>query len=63
MKFTDFLWLLIFVLVIIYGIESYFSAPVVYWSTSSNECVKIIHDGVETGCSELPDGYIRRWVK
>ena len=63
MKFTDFLWVLAIIGFVIYGIESYFSTPVVYWSISSNECVKIIHDDIEIDCNELPEKYTRIWVK
>ena len=63
MHFKDFLWILVFIGLIVFGIESYFSTPVVYWSTSSNECVKVIYDGIETGCNELPEKYERIWVK
>lgn len=63
MKFTDFLWLMILIGMLIFGIESYFSFPVVYWSTSENRCVKVVHDGIETDCSELPEKYERVWVK
>lgn len=63
MKFTDFIWALLLIGMIIFGIESYFSTPVVYWSTSQDKCVKIIYDGVESDCSELPEKYERVWVK
>lgn len=63
MKFKDFLWAMVFIGLLIFGIESYFSTPVVYWSTSQNKCVKVIHDGVEMGCDEIPEKYSRMWVK
>lgn len=63
MKFTYLFWILLIIGFIIWGTESYFSTPVVYWSTSQNKCVKIIYDGIETDCSELPDKYERVWVK
>ena len=63
MKFTDFLLGLLIMGLLIFGIESYFSTPVVYWSTSSNECVKVMYDGIETGCDKLPEKYSRVWVK
>ena len=63
MKFSDFLWVLFFIGFLIWSVESYFSTPVVYWSTSSNECVKVMVDGVETNCDEMPEKYERVWVK
>ena len=63
MKFTDFLWYILIIGFVIWGIESYFSIPVVHWSTSQDRCVKVVYDGIETDCNELPEKYERVWVK
>ena len=63
MKFTDLIWILFIIGMVVFAVESYFSLPVVYWSYSTDECVKVIYDGYETDCSELPEKYERIWVK
>jgi hypothetical protein len=63
MKLKDFLWILALIGMLIFSIQSYFSTPVVYWSTSQNKCVKVIHNGIEMDCSGLPEKYERVWVK
>jgi len=37
--------------------------PIVYWSNSKNECVKVIIKGIDCDCKQLPDKYERIWVK
>lgn len=37
--------------------------PVVYWSTSKNECVRIEIKGEVFDCSDMPEKYERVWVK
>lgn len=37
--------------------------PVVHWSYFKNECVKVVVEGVDCDCSELPDKYEKIWVK
>jgi hypothetical protein len=37
--------------------------PVVFWSHSKDECVKIIIKGSECDCSVVPEKYTRVWVK
>jgi len=45
------------------------SIPVVYWSVSKNECVKVVvfdlnkKDWVEKDCSTIPKKYEKVWVK
>lgn len=39
------------------------NTPIVYWSTSQNKCVKVMYDGIEKDCSEMPEKYSRVWVK
>lgn len=63
MKISDFIWMVVLTLLVGYGLYSYFSTPVVYWSHSQNKCVRVIQDGVEYDCSNLPDKYERVWVK
>lgn len=63
MKFTDFLIGLIMIGFLVFFIECYFSVPVVYWSTSQDKCVKVVYNGIESGCDKLPDRYERVWVK
>jgi len=48
---------LVFSMLCIWAIDSYFRTPVVYWSTSRNECVRIV------GSETLPEKYIKIWVK
>lgn len=64
MKISDIMWFLLVVLAAFVIIENHFSIPDVYWSTSKNECVKVVSDGgIESGCSDLPEKYHRIWVK
>ena len=45
------------------------SIPIVYWSTSKDECVKIIvfdknkKEWVEKDCTDIPKKYERIWVE
>lgn len=48
---------------LIFGTKSYFSVPVVHWSTATGDCVRVIHDGIELDCSNMPDEYERVWVE
>lgn len=62
-KQDDYLWCLVLIFIVLMGAYSYFSIPDVYWSTSSDRCVKVMHDGIEMDCSNLPEKYNRVWVK
>ena len=62
MKFIDFILIMLMILACFLFLEAA-NTPVVYWSTSKNECVKIEVRGEDCGCSELPDKYERIWVK
>lgn len=40
--------------------------PIVYWSNTKNECVKVIKQGYECPCSDIDlknDSYEKVWVK
>lgn len=50
-------------LLLFYLIHSQLTLPIVYWSTSKNECVKVIIKGQDCDCSKLPEKYERIWVK
>jgi len=63
MKFSGLFWIVAIIILIIYGINAWIDIPQVHWSTSKNECVKVIYDGIEWDCSELPEKYERIWVK
>ena len=45
------------------------SIPIVYWSVSKNECVKVVvfdrnkKEWVEKDCSTIPKKYERMWVE
>jgi len=45
------------------------SIPVVYWSTSKNECIKILvfdankKEWIEKDCNNIPKRYERIWVE
>jgi hypothetical protein len=63
MKFTNVLWTLLILGLVLFCANSYFSVPDVYWSYSQDKCVKIVHDGINLDCSTLPETYRRIWVK
>jgi hypothetical protein len=63
MKVSDLFFITAFILFIIFSIDSYCTKPVVYWSTSCDQCVRVTYDGVESSCDELPNEYTRTWVK
>lgn len=48
---------LVFSMLCVWAIDSYFKTPVVYWSASSNKPVQI------EGSGTLPEKYIKIWVK
>jgi len=37
--------------------------PTVYWSTSKDQCVKIIKNDIECGCENIPAKYRKVWVE
>lgn len=53
----------IFMIVALFTIKYWLNMPVVYWSTSKNECVSIWIDGKEYGCENMPEKYERVYVK
>jgi hypothetical protein len=48
---------------IIWTMMAWSKTPVVYVSYSTGECVKVILDGEQCDCSNIPDSYERVWVK
>jgi len=62
-SFKDTMWLLFLTMLFFICFYSYFSLPDVYWSYSKNKCVRVICNGVELGCSDLPEKYNRIMVK
>ncbi len=62
-NFRDFFWFVFLAGIIMFIIEYSFALPDVYWSESENRCVKVMYDGVESDCSELPEQYNRVWVR
>ena len=63
MKFTDLIVIILFICILAWGAEIYFSIPDVYWSYSQDKCIKIVFDGVESDCSQLPEKYRRIYIK
>jgi hypothetical protein len=63
MKISYVLALFIIFWLLFYTIELFFSTPVVYWSTSQDMAVKLEIKGQEKEITELPDKYIKIWVK
>jgi len=60
--FFVFVVFFIYQLVVISTDEIY--KPVVFYSNSSTECVKVVYyNGRETSCEELPEKYKTIWVK
>lgn len=55
------------VVAIVAGLHNWASTPVVYYSWSTGECVKIISSEGEHGCGAVESGalmrYEREWVK
>jgi len=63
MKFSELLLAAIIIFFFLWAVRIYFDIPIVLWSASKNQCVKIMYDGEEIDCSELPERYERIWVK
>ena len=45
------------------AIEQWAKTPVVYISTRTGKCVKVITDGVECSCENIPSKYEKIYVK
>lgn len=57
------LWILLTIGMSLFGLDAYFSQPVVHWFASQNRCVQVIQDGINIGCDNIPEQYERIWVK
>lgn len=57
-------WLAIFIICLVMTLPFLVKPlPIVYYSHTKQECVKILIEGIEYDCSEIPARYERIWVE